>query len=303
MSQIIGFAGNFYTLWNYERKENWSTNSRGEHYLSNITHNYYYIKNISIDLEKVKRLHPDLGIDENLRGKTQSWERNEKIELPYNLFPFGKLMGEDIATCNDIWQLERTYSNDNNPRRKAVARRRLIELGELVRFDWIDYKFVSASDYNDFKGIPAIEYYNNAVAEFKAKGFKVNQSLYEKIAIEGSETTVFEIPRKYCTKKQYAYFLAKQQKDAENAASVFLHTDGEKVTLDIKEIESYGYDSQFGYVFIKKYVSKDGAVYTYKGSSPTYIEDKDNFIKVKATIKHNEYNGAKQTLLQRIKVI
>ena len=58
-----------------------------------VNHNFQYVKNISIDLDKVKSIYPNVEIDEELRGKTSSFIRNEKIELPDGYFWGGKYDG------------------------------------------------------------------------------------------------------------------------------------------------------------------------------------------------------------------
>lgn len=129
----IGFATQFYTLWNVEVESNYST-VNGVHYLSGQTARYNFIKNISTSLEKTKALYPDLDIDDSLRGKTGNWERQEKLSPPFDLFPFGKLACMPIIESADVWQLDRLYHLTSvNPRTRVLARRRLIELGELVR--------------------------------------------------------------------------------------------------------------------------------------------------------------------------
>jgi hypothetical protein len=45
------------------------------------------------------------------------------------------MTGCEIPEATDIWQLTRAMHNESNPRRRVYARRRLIELGELVHRD------------------------------------------------------------------------------------------------------------------------------------------------------------------------
>ena len=87
MKQIIGFATQFYTLWNYEAVPQYKTDSYGNHHQKGIEHKYYYCKNVSTDLDKVKALFPNVEIDTELRG-TSSFTRNEKLDLPENYFCF-----------------------------------------------------------------------------------------------------------------------------------------------------------------------------------------------------------------------
>lgn len=104
---IIGFANTFYTLWQYHHKD--ITNNIGlkigEQFLAT------YIKNISIDLEEVKKLYPNIEIDYDLKGK--SFERTTylKKDLDPLYFNFGKYEGTLISECTDINYLIWIYSN------------------------------------------------------------------------------------------------------------------------------------------------------------------------------------------------
>lgn len=101
MKQIIGFATQFYTLWDYESVPQYKTDSYGNHHQTGVNHNFYYIKNVSTDIDKVKTLFPDIEIDTDLRG-TRSFTRNEKLDLPNNYFWAGKYSGRLIDEIMEI---------------------------------------------------------------------------------------------------------------------------------------------------------------------------------------------------------
>ena len=105
MKKIIGFATQFYTLWDYEAVPQYKTDSYGNHHQTGVSHNYYYIKNVSTDLDKVKALFPNVEIDTDLRG-TSSFTRNEKLSLPENFFWAGKYAGKLI---DDILEIDFKY--------------------------------------------------------------------------------------------------------------------------------------------------------------------------------------------------
>lgn len=101
MKKIIGYATKFYTLWEYEVVVQYRTDSYGKHHETGVNHNYYYIKNVSTDLDKVKVLFPNVEIDTELRG-TRSFTRNEKLDLPENYFWGGKYVGKLIDEIMEI---------------------------------------------------------------------------------------------------------------------------------------------------------------------------------------------------------
>ena len=105
MKQVIGFATQFYTLWNYEAVPQYKTDSYGNHHQTGVEHKYYYVKNVSTDLEKVKSLFPNVEIDAELRG-TSSFTRNEKLDLPNNYFWAGKYAGKLI---DDVMEFDFKY--------------------------------------------------------------------------------------------------------------------------------------------------------------------------------------------------
>jgi len=87
----IGFANKFYTLWNITEETRPLGN--GCNYV--VTH-YTYIKNISFDKETALAKYPNATLDENLRGKTQSWNSEKEVWNNVDVFRFGKYKYEKI---------------------------------------------------------------------------------------------------------------------------------------------------------------------------------------------------------------
>lgn len=271
-TKIIGFATEYFTLWNLVEIKSYSE-INGKHYHTSTNWNYTYVQNLSKDeakaVNKVKARYniEDPIIDESLRGVTSSFTKTQIASFPYTVFPFGKLQCQDIATSDDVWQLNRVlsgegaignhteYETSKPARRKALARRRLVELGELVRYDnevrvWDEENYEWSDSYVTVKYMPKREY-DNAMRALQSK---------------------------------------------------YLHSDGDKVELSLQVVSSTGYDSAYGRVHIITFSNENGENYIYKGSTPPDISV-DEFVKVKSTIKHNTYNSIKQTLIQRIKII
>jgi len=105
MKKVIGFATQFYTLWDYEAVPKYKTDSYGNHHQTGVNHNYYYIKNVSTDIDKVKALFPNVEIDTELKG-TSSFTKNEKMDLPEGYFWSGKYAGKLI---NEIIESDFEY--------------------------------------------------------------------------------------------------------------------------------------------------------------------------------------------------
>ncbi len=116
MKKVIGFATQFYTLWDYEAVPTYRTDAYGNHHCTGVNHKYYYIKNISTDLERVKQLYPNVAIDDQLRGAVRSFDMYKQQELPENYFWGGKYAGKlvdeilisDFNYC--LWAIE-NYTN------------------------------------------------------------------------------------------------------------------------------------------------------------------------------------------------
>lgn len=99
MGLVIGFATEFYTLWDVVVEPMFKTDAYGQHWhVSNKT-NFNYIKNVSHDLDKAKSLYPGVPVDDSLRGKTRSFSTGGNgIELsPVNIMWFGKYFGHDVT--------------------------------------------------------------------------------------------------------------------------------------------------------------------------------------------------------------
>ena len=102
---VIGFATQFYTLW--------EKNVHTKPEIGTFTE-YRFVKNISTDLDKVKALYPDVEIDMGLKGN-RSFVVYEKtfVKEPNDCFQFGKYKGQKIADSTDYnylaWYYDAAY--------------------------------------------------------------------------------------------------------------------------------------------------------------------------------------------------
>jgi len=105
MKNLIGFATKYYTLWSFEKVPVYITDSYGKHWLSRVDERYTYHKNVSMSLDKVKELYPTLTIDDELRGKTLSFDREGENQLPDHIFGKGKYAYQLVADVAKMdWQ-------------------------------------------------------------------------------------------------------------------------------------------------------------------------------------------------------
>jgi len=119
MKKIIGFANKMFTLWNYDTVKNYRE-VNGNHILSSAYTKYYYIKNISIDIETVKSLYPNVEIDMSLKG-VGNFDRNDDYTdtddfytATADVMTFGKYNGQNITDINDLDYLLWLVDNDSN---------------------------------------------------------------------------------------------------------------------------------------------------------------------------------------------
>lgn len=153
----LGFANMFYTLWLLDEPfKVYSDYAMGQYELKQLCHYRY---NLSTDynkaIEKIKDLSgDDYDIDLSLRGSS-SFNRilSSGNDLPEECFTFGKYAGEKIMLCDDTWQLKRAMTEERGKRRRVYARRRLIDLGELVRntIGAGDDNYINASHFQWYK--------------------------------------------------------------------------------------------------------------------------------------------------------
>lgn len=93
---VIGFATEFYTLWSFTEEVQYVTDAYGNHHAVGKKTKFYYIKNISTELDKVKKLYPSLRIDDDLRGQVKYFERFSASDFPAEYFWKGKYRGYKV---------------------------------------------------------------------------------------------------------------------------------------------------------------------------------------------------------------
>lgn len=124
---IVGFANQYYTLWSVTEEANYVTDAYGNNWKSQEWSRFTYIKNVSKDLNKVKELYPNIGIDDGLRGKSRSFNGEKKPTLPDGYFWFGKYYGHTIDEVIEkdfnycLWAIENTHIKGLKDHPKVLA--------------------------------------------------------------------------------------------------------------------------------------------------------------------------------------
>lgn len=158
----LGFSSQYYTLWEVSEPKKRYTS--GATVNGVFTGSYYmeqkctYIQNLSKDYDAaIAKINEQsggkYGIDLDLRGHS-TFVRSCGItgnDMPDYVFSFGQLVGQDIRTATDVWQLKRAMKEESGKRRRAYARRRLIELGELVRNTFDGDKYITPAHWQFLK--------------------------------------------------------------------------------------------------------------------------------------------------------
>lgn len=113
-----------------------------------------------------------------------------------------------------------------------------------------------------------------------------------------------EVDNVLYTEEEYKNYLdnKKQEDYLDSLESGHFHENGEKVELKLKQVDAFTFDGAYGTTVVMTFASEDGKKYKYMGSNPPDIYE-DAFYNVKATIKHDSYNGIDETKLLRIKVV
>lgn len=86
--------------------------------------------------------------------------------------------------------------------------------------------------------------------------------------------------------------------------SNFVGKVGDKLNLDLTLKKSFNFESTFGTQYIHKFVDTDGNIFVWKTSNSLYeIKELDTCSMLGTVKEHSEYNGEKQTVMTRCKVL
>lgn len=107
---------------------------------------------------------------------------------------------------------------------------------------------------------------------------------------------------RFYTHEQYAKYLERKQA-RDSIKHDHYYTEKDRITEQVTVVAMAGYNTEWGYVQIITMQTEDGKVVIYKGTSFPEDVDLTSSFQLTGTIKHGEYNGTKQTFVQRVKVL
>ncbi len=148
MALAIGFGGTFYTLWDITKEIGYSTIKTANGEQSFPSYERYictYYKNISKDMDKVKTLYPGVDIQEDLKGKSRSFEYQKLIELEPHFINKGRNRGRLISSLLYFDELRFSYHAENCEERLSNISNRLTEIG-AVYYEEVWYETQSKVD-------------------------------------------------------------------------------------------------------------------------------------------------------------
>jgi len=177
MTQAIGFANKFYTLWTIRKDDNFFQDAYGNARCVGSTIHYTYHKNISTDINKVKELFPNLEVYEDLHGKSNSWsERKEDNNAFQNIMRNGKYTGHDLNL--------------------------LVE----TDFDYVVWVATNLSNANAkyAKEIPSVKSYLSQIEQARIENINFNMDLSHGLSADGF--IEFEATSNLKVSSEYSYY-------------------------------------------------------------------------------------------------
>lgn len=180
-----------------------------------------------------------------------------------------------------------------------------------LKYDAIDWmKKNTPTEKNLAEAETVIQYFKNLDP---TDDFDSNARIYltEKKATTKANGYIAYAYIRYCKLIEREIEIAKGAEDRKKSQHV--GNVGDKITITGKPSVLTSWQTQWGYTTIYKIVDADRNVFIWKTSGDLIAQDENGYdvytpdmeeVTVKATIKeHNEYNGEKQTVITRCKVI
>lgn len=219
--KAIGFANEFYTLWDVTIEPTYvSVNGQNRQSGNNTIRTYY--QNLSTDIDQAKKRFTELTgevapePDEDLKGVSRSWTTTEEFEVyPPEEFDFGRYAGQKIEECKDVEYLKWMLSEVHGDRRELVIEA-LVASG-LVRYN------------KDTVCTPE-----------KAKIYKLNDSLKaghhysagEKVELKLTVRKAFSFSGQYGVTYVYEFYTSKKEIVKYMGSKCFEFEVGDKISVE-----------------------------------------------------------------------
>ena len=136
-------------------------------------------------------------------------------------------------------------------------------------------------------------------------------SLHDTIVYEGKEYPIlvendfgeFYYHVEYLFFHQYLDKIRKEYTNTSKPKTGYYGKIGDKFELELRCVKGFGFDTEFGEMFIWKFVDTENHVFVWKTGKDIKNSGEHPVLKVKGTIKdHNEYHGEQQTVITRCKI-
>lgn len=138
--------------------------------------------------------------------------------------------------------------------------------------------FILAQDIDSIKSDTVVEIIRRYVVQFKADEFKA-----------------------YVVEAKNKILVRDAELEAIRNKSKHFGNVGDRIELEATIVFSKGFDNFYGVTYINSLVDNDGNHFVYRGNE---LGNAGDVVTLKATIKeHSEYNGVKQTVFNRPKIL
>lgn len=263
MKLMIGFANKYFTIW--EVSDPYDRYIDKYNYYTHV--DYTYLQNLSMDkdkaIDKAKNFGKKFGYDVDLEP-----DHNLRGHSNRNF----SIQMSDMKNNLEEWQFPNGFYNIGDDIRECDDVKTLFSL-------YLKKNIVFHKE-------------NPKRPEWRRPIVYAKQRLAELGAL-------VKYDNQYMTPEYVNRYKAK--KERELAKDGHFYENRKRMELDVKKVGEFNVETRFGRMYLMTFVDLIGRKFIYRGGNPIDFPDDGGFHTIKGTIKHNEYNGTPQTLIQRVK--
>lgn len=270
---VIGFTNVYYTLWVI------STFAKVE--------NVFYLQNLSLDFEAAQKKVSEIiaadayynrqfEVDLSLKGDSGRNFFRPLAAKRYapELLAISRFAGTEMCSINPD---EEYFSHE-----------------EKTKHGW---QYAVTPVFKKMSGLLWATYLNKDETTFQGLRRRV---IARKCLVKAG--ILFFRSGKYFTAEQL-----KRQADAEIKASAIVghhETEGARIELNVKRLGKGGsFETQYGTTYIVTLIDDKNRLFKYMGTSNLNDIGENDYVKIKGTVKFDNYKDQPETKLQRIKVV